>query len=54
MMRNATKFTVITATVTIESSHHFTASIRMNSKTKTETALVVADADARWTGTCKK
>ena len=44
----------ITATVTIVSSRHFTASMRMNSKTKTESALVVADADARWSGACKK
>ncbi len=46
--------TDITATVTIESSRHFTASLRMHTKTKTESALVVADADARWAGACKK
>lgn len=46
--------TDISATVTIENSRHFTASLRMNSKTKTESALVVADADARWAGACKK
>jgi hypothetical protein len=46
--------TDITTTTTIESSRHFTASMRINSKTKTESALVVADADARWVGACKK
>jgi len=48
-------FTVdMTATVTIESSRHFTASMRINSKTRKESALVVADAEGRWAGACKK
>jgi hypothetical protein len=47
-------FTVdVTATVTIESSRHFTLSMRTNSKTTKESALVVVDAEARWAGACK-
>jgi len=40
-------------TVTIENSRHFTASMRINSKTKRESAAVVADAEGRWAGACK-
>jgi hypothetical protein len=47
-------FTVdVTATVTIESSRHFTLSMRTNTKTTKESALVVVDAEARWAGACK-
>jgi len=47
-------FTVdVTATVTIESSRHFTLSMRTNSKTTKESALVIVDAEARWAGACK-
>ena len=45
--------TDMTATVTIESSRHFSATMRMNTKTRTESALVVADAEGRWAGVCK-
>ena len=44
----------ISATVTIESRRRFTAIMQMNTKTKTESALVVANIDARWAGPCKK
>ena len=41
------------AGVSIESPRHFIADIRMNTKTKRESALVVAKAEARWDGACK-
>jgi len=48
-------FTVdMAATVTIESSRHFTSSLRMHTKTKEESALVVANTDGRWAGACKQ
>jgi len=43
----------VTASVTIESSRHFTLSMRTNTKTTKESALVVVDAEARWAGACK-
>jgi len=47
-------FTVdVTASVTIESSRHFTLSMQTNTKTTKESALVVVDAEARWAGACK-
>ena len=48
-------FTVdVTATVTIESSRYFTLSMRINTKSTKESALVVADGEGRWAGACKK
>jgi uncharacterized protein DUF3617 len=41
------------ADVSIESPRHFVADIRMNTRTKKESALVVAKAEARWDGACK-
>ena len=41
------------AGVSIESPRHFVADIRMNTKTKKDSALVVAKAEARWDGACK-
>jgi uncharacterized protein DUF3617 len=41
------------AGVSIESPRHFVADIRMHTKTKKESALVVAKAEARWDGPCK-
>lgn len=41
------------AGVSIESPRHFIADIRMHTKTKKESALVVAKAEARWEGACK-
>ena len=42
----------IDATVTTESSRHFTATMRINSRTRTEAALVVANVEGRWAGAC--
>lgn len=41
------------AGVSIESSRHFVADIRMNTKTRQQSALVVAKAEGRWDGACK-
>jgi hypothetical protein len=41
------------AGVSIESPRHFVADIRMHTKTKKESALVVAKAEARRVGACK-
>lgn len=41
------------AGVSIESPRHFVADIRMHTKTKKESALVVAKAEARWDGACR-
>jgi hypothetical protein len=41
------------ASVSIESSRHFVADIRMNTTTRKESALVVAKAEGRWDGACK-
>jgi uncharacterized protein DUF3617 len=41
------------AGVSIESSRHFIADIRMHTKTRKESALVVAKAEGRWDGACK-
>ena len=46
--------TDISATVTIEGPRRFTATMQMNTKTKTESALVIADIDGRWAGACTK
>jgi Protein of unknown function (DUF3617) len=47
-------FTVTAATtVTLVDSHQFTANIQIDSKTPTQSAVVVADAEGRWTGECK-
>jgi hypothetical protein len=42
-----------TTTVTIVDSRQFTANIHIDTKTPTGSALVVADAEGRWTGACK-
>jgi len=36
------------------SPRRFTATMQMNTKTKTESALVIVDIDGRWAGACKK
>ncbi|MGH8642848.1 MAG: DUF3617 family protein [Burkholderiales bacterium] len=41
------------AGVSIENSRHFVADIRMHTKTRKESALVVAKAEGRWDGACK-
>lgn len=41
------------AGVSIESSRHFIADIRMHTKTRKEAALVVAKAEGLWDGACK-
>jgi uncharacterized protein DUF3617 len=41
------------AGVSIESPRHFVADIRMHTKTRKESALVVAKAEGRWDGACK-
>jgi len=41
------------AGVSIESPRHFVADIRMHTKTRKESALVTAKAEARWDGACK-
>lgn len=41
------------AGVSIESSRHFVADIRMQTNTRKESALVVARAEGRWGGACK-
>jgi Protein of unknown function (DUF3617) len=47
-------FTMAAATtVTLVDSRQFTANIRIDTKTQTESASVVADAEGRWTGVCK-
>ena len=47
-------FTVKAETsVTIEGPRHFTATMRMDTRTKKESALVVADLEGRWAGACK-
>ena len=46
--------TDIAATVTIEGPRRFTATMQMNTKTRTESALVIADIDGRWAGECAK
>ncbi len=45
--------TEMDATVTIEGPRRFVAEIRMNSKTRKESALVLTKAEGRWTGACK-
>jgi hypothetical protein len=39
--------------VSIESSRHFVADIKMHTKTRKESALVVAKAEGRRDGACK-
>jgi hypothetical protein len=39
--------------VTIENSRHFTMSIRTDSRTSQESAIVVAKGEGRWIGACK-
>ncbi len=39
--------------VTIESPRRFTGTMRIASKTKTESAVVLADIEGNWTGPCK-
>jgi hypothetical protein len=47
-------FTVNAETsVTIENTRHFTGSLRMTTKTKQETAVVVANMEGHWAGACK-
>ena len=41
------------AGVSIESSRYFVADIRMNTRTRQESAVVVAKAEGRWDGPCK-
>src|SRR5262245_34918340 len=41
------------AGVSIESSRHFVADIRMHTRTARDSALVVAKAEGRWDGACK-
>jgi hypothetical protein len=41
------------AGVSIESPRHFIADIKMHTKTRKESALVVAKAEGRWDGACK-
>ena len=41
------------AGVSIESPRHFVADIRMHTKTRKESAIVVAKAEGRWEGACK-
>jgi hypothetical protein len=41
------------AGVSIENSRHFVADIRMHTRTRKESALVVAKAEGRWEGACK-
>ena len=41
------------AGVSIESSRHFVADIHMNTRTRQESAKVVARAEGRWDGACK-
>jgi hypothetical protein len=48
-------FTVDALTrVTIESSSHFTATMRIDSRTVQESALVIANAQGRRTGACSR
>ncbi len=41
------------AGASIESARHFVVDIRMHTRTRTESALVVAKAEGRWDGACK-
>lgn len=43
----------INATVKIENARHFSMDIRMNTRTREESALVLAKAEGRWSGACK-
>lgn len=43
-----------TTSVTIESARHFTAAMRLETRTERETAVVVADIDGARSGPCKE
>jgi hypothetical protein len=54
MRCTGTGFTLeMDAGVSIENSRNFVADIRMNTKTRKESAIVVAKAVGRWDGACK-
>jgi hypothetical protein len=53
MQCRGASFTVEAVTsVTIADSRHFTANMRINTKTQRESAVVVGQGEASWTGAC--
>jgi hypothetical protein len=47
-------FTVdATTSVTVESPHRFTGLLRVDSRTETESAVVLADVEGTWLGACR-